>query len=390
VTVIDRHYASDDRARSVYQYLDLDVPPHADALTVTLGYDRTDAIIDLGLVGPDRFGGWSGSERSTVTVTPTWATPGYVPGVVRGSWQVILGLHRVGPAGVTLAVGVGHDPVPRPAAPPMPSRRPRPRRRDLPATPGRAWLAADFHSHTVHSDGSLEIAELAVLAASQGLDVLAVTDHNTVSHHPHLEAAGDHAGLLLLPGQEVTTDHGHANCFGALPWIDFRQPPDTWRAATAAGGGVMAVNHPWAGECAWRLPLSEPAPLVEMWHSTWDLVDPTPLVDGGTFGTVPIGGSDFHRPGSGVFPGRPTTWVECDDRSIDGVLDALRHGRVAISATPAGPVLLRHDDELVAIDADGCELVVGDTTAHLTAVGRVVALAPAPENTISTKEIGQI
>lgn len=388
MTVLQRHYTIDDRARSLYQYLVVDVPSHADALTVRLDYDRTAAIVDLGLLGPDRFGGWSGSERSTVTVTPTWATPGYVPGPVSGGWQVILGLHRVGPAGVTVTLDVDFDPVPPLAAPPMPPRPERPRRRDLPAAAGCTWLAADFHSHTVHSDGGLEIAELAVLAASHGLDVLAVTDHNTVSHHPHLVAAGDHAGILLVPGQEVTTDHGHANCFGALPWIDFRQPPETWRATTEAGGGVMAVNHPWAGDCAWRVPLREPAPLVEMWHSTWDLAHPAPLAEWPTFGKVPIGGSDFHRHGSGVVPGGPTTWVECADRTIDGVLDALRLGRVAISATPDGPLLLPHEDELVTVDADGCELVAGHAAAHLTAGASVVALAP--RNTFSTKETGQI
>lgn len=377
MTVLERHYTRDDRAESLYQYLVVEVPTHAEATTFRLDYDRDDAIVDLGLIGPDRFGGWSGSERGTVTVTPTWATPGYLPGVVVGGWQVILGLHRVGPAGVTVSIDVDASAVSPPPSPPLPPRPDRPPRRDLPAAPGHTWLAADFHSHTVHSDGAMEIVDLATLAASRGLDVLAVTDHNTVSHHSHLAAAGDHAGILLVPGQEVTTDRGHANCFGALPWIDFREPPDRWRATTEANRGVMAVNHPWAGDCAWRLPLSEPASLVEMWHSTWDLVDPVPVREWSAFGSVPIGGSDFHRHEFGVVPGNPTTWIECADRSIDGVLDALRHGRVAISATPDAPVLLRGGDELVPIDADGCELVRGDNVAYLTAGDRVVALVPS-------------
>ena len=52
------------------------------------------------------------------------------------------------------------------------------------------WLAGDFHSHTVHSDGVLSVGGLAALAASRGLDFLAVTDHNTTSHHAHLPEAG--------------------------------------------------------------------------------------------------------------------------------------------------------------------------------------------------------
>ena len=377
MTRFERHYTRDDRADDVYQYIVVDAPMGAPAITVRLDYDRTDAVVDLGLIGPHRFAGWSGGERSVVTVTPTWATPGYLPGEVAGGWQVVLGLHRVGPAGVTVYVDVETTAVEQPPAAPLPPRPERRPPRGLPAHAGRRWLACDFHSHTVHSDGGLEIADLAVLAASRGLDVLAVTDHNTVSHHPHLAAVGEHAGVLLLPGQEVTTDHGHANCLGPLPWIDFREPADMWRATTEAHRGVMAVNHPWAGDCSWRLPLSGPASLVEMWHSTWDHVHPTPLTEWASFGSTPIGGSDFHRHEGGVIPGRPTTWVECEDVSIEGVLDGLRHGRTAISAERDGPVVLRHDGELVDIDAEGCARVEANGLAYLLADDRVAALTAA-------------
>src|SRR5260221_11031337 len=86
--------------------------------------------------------------------------------------------------------------------------------RDLPAVDGLRWFAGDLHAHTVHSDGALTVSELAVLAARTGLDFLAITDHNTVSHHPFLEAASRHSGVALIPGQEVTTELGHANEWG--------------------------------------------------------------------------------------------------------------------------------------------------------------------------------
>ena len=66
----------------------------------------------------------------------------------------------------------------------------------------------------MHSDGVLTVAELAALAAERGLDFIAVTDHNTVSHHAELAAAGRRYGITLLPGQEVTTDGGHAGALG--------------------------------------------------------------------------------------------------------------------------------------------------------------------------------
>src|SRR5262249_53459520 len=68
-------------------------------------------------------------------------------------------------------------PPPPPAAPPALTANGRPPPRDLPAQPGRRWLAGDLHTHTVHSDGGLTVPELALLAAGSGLDFLAITDH---------------------------------------------------------------------------------------------------------------------------------------------------------------------------------------------------------------------
>ena len=134
-----------------------------------------------------------------------------------------------------------------PPAVPRPDRRPS---RRLPAVDGMRWLAGDFHSHTVHSDGVLSVGGLAALAASRGLDFLAVTDHNTTSHHAHLPEAARTHGIVLVPGQEVTRDVGHANVFGDVGLVDFRTPPETWAAAPRAGR--RAVDQPPA-RCRLRL-----------------------------------------------------------------------------------------------------------------------------------------
>ena len=63
----------------MYQYLPFDVPAEASGVTVTLAYDRTTGVVDLGLVAPDRFGGWSGGERSEVTVTANGRRPATCP-----------------------------------------------------------------------------------------------------------------------------------------------------------------------------------------------------------------------------------------------------------------------------------------------------------------------
>jgi hypothetical protein len=356
----------EDRFASPWHYLPVEVPAGTAGLRVELDYVRADgAVLDLGCLGPRGFRGWSGGARDSFVITPGAATPGYLPGELEaGTWQVMIGVHRIPPEGVayqmtaqTTTAAAALGPAPAPLAPPVP--RDRPPRRVLPARPGHGWLAGDLHTHTVHSDGALTVPELAALAAGRGLDFVAVTDHNTVSHHAELAAASRRYGITLLPGQEVTTDGGHAGALGDVGWIDFRDEPDAWLDATEAAGGLLSVNHPFAGPVSWTRPMRRRPPLIEVWHWSW--LDPRWTLPLSWWlawdpAAVPVGGSDWHRAGADAPPGRPTTWVECAGDEPEAVLAGLRAGRVAITARRDGPVLLRQDDDLLAVDADGLML----------------------------------
>jgi hypothetical protein len=365
----------DDRAASVYRYLPFEVPAPCPGVRIGLAYDRSAGVLDLGLVDPLGWRGWSGGAREVVLLGPAASTPGYLDrGVPPGEWAVVLGLHRLAADGVTYEVTVAFEAVdvPAPAVPPEPERRPP---RNLPSSAGLRWLAGDLHAHTVHSDGSLSVAELAVLAVERGLDFLAITDHNTVSHHTLLGALP--YGIALIPGQELTTADGHANAFGDIGWIDFRQPASRWMSDVAARGGIISINHPTGYDCAWRHRLPSPPPYAEVWHSSWrDRRDGGPLAWWHAAGRpTPVGGSDWHRPGSDAPPGSPTTWIACADGDV---LGGLRAGRTAISAGRDAPVLLRIADELVAVDAEGAMLVCPD--GRRTPVrGRCVTFTNHPE-----------
>jgi hypothetical protein len=211
---ITRHtgrWTLEDRFASPWHYLPVEVPAGSWGIRVEIEYDRSDATLDLGCLGAAGFRGWSGGSRRSFLITPDEATPGYLPGQLEpGTWQVIIGIYRVRPDGAPyrLTAQVTGSPgelggMPRADPPPTPAERPAPR--DLPAGTGRRWLAGDLHSHTVHSDGSVTVPEIARLAVERGLDFLAVTDHNTISHHAELSPAGARYGIALLPGQEVTT-----------------------------------------------------------------------------------------------------------------------------------------------------------------------------------------
>jgi hypothetical protein len=397
----------EDRFASVYQYLPVEVPPGTATLRVALEYERAGAVVDLGCMGSAGFRGWSGGARESFVLAADGATPGYLPGELEpGRWQVMLGLHQVPAEGVRYKVTAevmsarseGWLPDP-PPAPPVPADRPAPR--SLPARPGYRWLAGDLHSHTVHSDGAMTVPELAAFAIRRGLDFLAVTDHNTVSHHAELPLAAARYGVTLLAGQEVTTAFGHANVFGDVGWIDFRGAADDWLDAAERAGALMSVNHPIAGPVAWLHGMRRRPPLVEVWHWSWlDLSWTIPLSWWQAWdpAAIPVGGSDWHREGSDAPPGQPTTWVEVPQEAAQAsraigtaggvaiadsaaILSAVRAGRVAISATRDGPVLLRADagsgGDLVAVGADGL-IVAGPEGPYLRVSSDVVTLPGKP------------
>lgn len=401
-------WTRDDRAADPWPRLPFEVPAGCAGIRVSLEYDASGgAVVDLGCEGAAGWRGWSGGARDTYTITASAATPGYLPGEPEpGLWHVVLGLHRIPADGVPYRVRVELGTFDVPAPTPDPLSAERPPRRVLPAEPGLRWLACDLHAHTVHSDGVLTVGELAARAARRGLDVLAVTDHNTVSHHASLPAASARYGVHLLPGQEVTTDTGHANAFGALPWIDFREPSDAWRTSAEAAGGVLSVNHPLAADCGWLRPLAGPPALAEVWHSSWLLRTwngPIAWWRAAGLNVTPVGGSDFHMPHAGVDLGSPLTWLAVDaavaaDAEVSApvaaagnasvaastasqagattpahaalgaaVLDALRAGRTAVAVDRDGPVLLRlggPDGEFLVLDADGALLLGPDGARH--------------------------
>jgi PHP domain len=387
--LVTRHagrWTLEDRFRTAWHYLPFEVPDGACGLRVELEYERSGAIIDLGCMGVAGFRGWSGGARRSYVITGDAATPGYLPGPVEpGQWHVMIGLHRLPPAGADYRVTVEVSSTPgeiAPGAPPeqLPALTDRPARRVLPATPGRRWMAGDLHTHTVHSDGVMTVPELARFAAGRGMEFLAVTDHNTISHHAELPAAAAAHGIVLVPGQEVTTDVGHANAFGDIGWIDFREPPDSWLEVCEQARGLLSVNHPIGGQVSWMAPMKRRPPLLEVWHWSWlDTRWTTPI---GWWlawdpSAIPVGGCDWHKPGNDAPPGSPTTWIESEADDPEAVLAALADGRTAVSADRSGAVLLRVGDELVASEADGTILAGPD--GPLARVRGQLAKFPATE-----------
>jgi len=66
----------------------------------------------------------------------------------------------------------------------------------------------DLHTHSTASDGTLTPPELVALAAARGVEVLALTDHDTLDGLAAARMAADAAGLTLSPGVEISVTWG--------------------------------------------------------------------------------------------------------------------------------------------------------------------------------------
>lgn len=62
----------------------------------------------------------------------------------------------------------------------------------------------DLHTHSDASDGSLPARELLILAAENNVDVLSITDHDTVAAYERIDS-GCPPSLTLIPGIELST-----------------------------------------------------------------------------------------------------------------------------------------------------------------------------------------
>ena len=69
-------------------------------------------------------------------------------------------------------------------------------------------LFSDLHIHSCLSpcaDDDMTPANICGMAALKGLQMIAVTDHNTARNLPAVKTCCDAYGLLMIPGMEITT-----------------------------------------------------------------------------------------------------------------------------------------------------------------------------------------
>ena len=74
-------------------------------------------------------------------------------------------------------------------------------------------LSCVVHLHSTYSDGTATVPELLEAARNADVDALLLTDHDTLAARRD-GWEGDHEGVFLFVGIEVSPKHGHYLAFG--------------------------------------------------------------------------------------------------------------------------------------------------------------------------------
>ncbi len=396
--------------RQTYKPVTFEVPPGVTRLTVAFDYTGRDqkTVVDIGLMDPQRFRGWSGGNKRTFTLAVEDATMSYLPGPLpAGRWTLLLGVPNARAATVaSYEARISFERTP--GAPGLAA---------APLKTGSGWYRGDLHTHTGHSDGSCQtqsgarapcpVYRTAEAATARGLDFIGITDHNTTSHFEamaELQPAFDR--LLLIPGREVTTFQGHANVFGPTAFIDFRLGDaavldvGVLQGLVEAAGGLLSINHPTApsGEacmgCGWTVANTDYARVGAIEVANGGSERAQGGAEGPLLGVAfweaqlnaghritAVGGSDNHdaalSPDVASSIGRPTTVVHADDLSTPGLLAGLRAGRVFIDLDGTRDRML----DLSARSATGVAVMGGALPARrgevITFTAAIVGADPA-------------
>lgn len=332
------------------------VPDGVHRITVDFSYTHRQekTTLNIGIHDPNGFRGQSGSNKDHFTIGAADATASYIAGAIPpGRWKLVISVSSIRPE-VT-----SHYRAEIRFNSPLEDS-------SFTLTPletGTRWYRGDLHMHTSHSDGSCvnqsgdrvpcPLFLTAQMAASRGLDFIAITDHNSLAHYAEMRELQPYfSKLLLIPGREMTTFYGHFNAFGTTQYVDYLVAEKGGRTIDQvvsdirAQGGIVSINHPMSPTdercrgCGWGPPGAvdltkfsavEAVNANRVMSPFWD----EQIAKG--FRLTAVGGSDNHEATKGEDVvsaiGHPTTVIQARELSVAAILDGIRAGHVFVDIT---------------------------------------------------------
>jgi hypothetical protein len=191
-------------------------------------------------------------------------------------------------------------------------------------------LTCDLHVHTNYSkDGESSVDEILQKAEVEGLDAIAITDHDSVDGAK--KALTLPSTVLVIPGIEVSTKQGHLLVLGVTEIIPAGLDVVATVNIARRMGALAILPHPyhvWRHGVARRKKASmHIVDAVEVFNSRYIVGSANQKAAriAKRLGKPCVGGSDAHN---AKFVGFGRTYIDAE-KNVPAILEAIRAGRVS-------------------------------------------------------------
>ncbi len=191
-------------------------------------------------------------------------------------------------------------------------------------------LRFDLHVHSNYSkDGLSPVEQILKAAKARGLDGVAITDHDTTEGGRYALEVVDRVapGLLIIPGEEVTTRSGHLIVLGITRDIPRDMSVEDTIKEARRQGGVVVVPHPY-NRPRHGMPIPKGADAAEVYNSRYILgMHNRVAARHARRRRLPeVAGSDAHQ---ASLVGNAITLINAN-KNLNDVLEAIKQGKTSI------------------------------------------------------------
>jgi hypothetical protein len=389
-------------------YVPIQVPEGITEIRVNEIYSDTGRnVLNLGVFGPEGyqwgnragFRGWSGGAKKSFFINVSDASTGYIPGPVKpGTWNILIYPSTITPQGIDWRLEIAL--VKGAAGKPFEQQPAKEKIQDK-----EGWYRGDLHMHTYHSDGRRTQEQLLQEAASQNLDFIISTEHNTNSANLSWGKYNT-SGLLVINGEEVTTTkYGHWNALGLNPttWIEWRYAPkdsvvSKYIRQVHGDGGMAVINHPFYDKGVYNFGFDVAYfDGIEVWNGKWNQFNELALKWWDSLlcqgkHIIAIGASDSHvNTSDRNHLGVPHTVVKAAGLSRRQIMQSLKEGKAYL--VDSSNISLSFSARYKAARADvGEKLLVapGETfqvDLTMTGVAEAIITLHSEKGTILTEKL---
>ncbi|MBQ8016485.1 MAG: PHP domain-containing protein [Methanobrevibacter sp.] len=201
----------------------------------------------------------------------------------------------------------------------------------------------DSHIHSEYSPDSLsKIDDILKVARRENIDILAISDHNTVDGTSEIVAKTRNTDILAIPSIEISSSQGHILGFGCEENIPQGLSPEDTIDRIHDLGGLAIVPHPY---CFYRHGLLCKSDYKDLKIDAIETKNARFIIgycnnkakNLAKRENIPtLGASDAHY---WEFVGDCYSLIECE-KDIDGVLKAIKKGKVEAHGKGTSNILL--------------------------------------------------